>query len=133
MVKGMSLEELRANLEGDAQKTVKEQAEKIIKLEKEINKLRSYEDVLKQDISEKDRINYCLFNRCRALSGGSLCTHCNLFGHCLLTINKYGKIYSIENLEIKLKKDLLHYCNEVTSSYEKEHPEFFKQEKENNS
>lgn len=75
MSKGISLEDFKKQLEGSAQQKVEEQEKYIRKLEGQLQKAK-----LKN--IEQDQEAYFLFNRCRALSMGTLCQHCGLSQRC---------------------------------------------------
>lgn len=75
MSKGISLEDFKKQLEGSAQQKVEEQEKYIRKLEGQLQKAK-----LKN--IEQDKEAYFLFNRCRALSQGTLCQYCGLSQRC---------------------------------------------------
>lgn len=86
MSKGISLEDFKKQLEGSAQQKVEEQEKYIRKLEGQLQKAK-----LKN--IEQDQEAYFLFNRCRALSMGTLCQHCGLSQRC----NDIRIIYDAKN------------------------------------
>jgi len=123
MAKGMSLEEFRNNLEGEAQNKVKE-LENHINLQ--ANSLNAQEMVirhLKGNIEKKDKQMNSLFNRCRALSGQTMCPYCGLREQCHESMVRYGKTMPTRE---EVEENLLAKCNDIIKEYESNHPEVVK-------
>lgn len=131
MKNGMSLEELRNNLEGDAQ-------QKVLKLETRVKHLElEYHDMLKarnslhEEIIIREKESYYLFNRCRALSHMTICPFCGIRGRCNDIRYRYAEpktekimdAYLSGNLEKLAEESLLNTCAQVKAEYEATHPE----------
>lgn len=131
MSKGMSLEELRNNLEGDAQKKLTKAEEEIQNLK---NKNKALEGALyntRKEVEEKDKQSYYLFNRCRALSRETMCPFCGIRYQCISIRHRYAdqKTEKITNAMVdgsidSLARDMLiEMCEHIKEQYETEHPE----------
>lgn len=131
MSKGMSLEELRNNLEGDAQKKVQTLEERVKQLEKEKQDLLTTRNGLRNDIVNMEKESYYLFNRCRALSQGTMCQFCGLRYRCCYIRNRYAdpKIEKVTDAIVNgtindLAEEMLtQMCEQIKEKYETEHPE----------
>jgi len=86
MSKGISLDELKKQLEGSAQQKVEEQEKYIHKLEGQLQKAK-----LKN--IEQDKEAYALFNRCKVSPLGMMCHWCGLSQRC----HDIRAIYDAEN------------------------------------
>ena len=117
MRKGLSLEELRNNLEGEAQKKVQALEEEKNALLNSINAKDGQIRHLQGDLERKDKEAYNLFNRCRALSGMTLCSFCGLRVSCAQTINKYGKI-DLDLMAKQTEEAILATAAQVIMGYE---------------
>jgi DNA-binding transcriptional MerR regulator len=73
--KGMSLEQLKDQLEGDAQKRCAEQ-------EKTIKSLIEQNKRFAETIQDQQKIIRAIQNRCRALTGGLMCLFCDFKQDC---------------------------------------------------
>ena len=131
MSKGMSLEDLRNNLEGDAQKKLALAEEEINALKNSLNAKESQIRHLRGEIESKDKQSYYLFNRCRALSRETMCQFCGIRYQCAVIRHRYAdpKTEKITNAIVdgsinNLARDLLiERCEQIKEQYESEHPE----------
>lgn len=122
MAKGMSLEEFRNNLEGDAQKKVKELEEKIAVQNNTINALASEKRHFHQTLEVKDKQMNNLFNRCRVYSSPHLCPFCGLRGECGKSMKEYGSLPTKEEAREHLWKSCLETMRQYEEKNPKEHP-----------
>ena len=83
MSKGMNIDEFRQVFETDSQKKVTLLEEKIKKQEELIATLFRENGNLKGDLAARKQTNVYLFNRCKALTAGSMCIFCGLMNECL--------------------------------------------------
>ena len=127
--KGLSLEELKAALEGEAQKKAQEQEKKIIDLNLQVLNQRHSMRLLGEALDQKDQELFWLFERCRALTNGALCRYCTLVSRCdMLRMRYYGKGLHIPELKKHAEEALLKLCTQKVEKYEAAHPEVKKEE-----
>lgn len=75
MAKGLSLIELKNELDTEAQK-------KVLKLEQMICELKEHNTNISEVLASRNKLIGQLQNRCKALTQGSLCMVCGLKNEC---------------------------------------------------